>query len=47
VQPGDTLNKVANHLGTSVEAIAEANHIGNLDVIFAGQVLYVPADFSP
>ena len=47
VQPGDTLSKIANQLGTSVEAVAQANHIGNLDVIFAGQVLYVPADFSP
>ena len=47
VQPGDTLSKIANHLGTSVEAIAQANHIGNLDVIFAGQVLYIPADLSP
>ncbi len=47
VQPGDTLSKIANHLGTSVEAVAQANHIGNLDVIFAGQMLYIPADFSP
>lgn len=47
VQPGDTLGKIAKRLGTSVEAIAQANHIGNLDVIFAGQVLYIPANFSP
>jgi LysM repeat protein len=47
VQPGNNLKEVANLFGTSVEAIAEANHIGNLDVIFAGQVLYAPAGFSP
>jgi LysM repeat protein len=46
VQPGDTLSKVAKRLGTSVEAIAQANHIGNWNVIVAGQVLYIPAGFS-
>jgi LysM repeat protein len=47
VQPGDTLSKVAKRVGTSVEAIARANHIGNPNIILAGQVLYIPAGFSP
>jgi LysM repeat protein len=47
VQPGDTLSKIAERLGTSVEAIAQANRIGTPNLIFAGQVLYIPTGFSP
>ena len=47
VQPRDTLSKIAKHFGTSVEVIAQANHIRNPNVIFAGQALYIPAGFSP
>jgi phospholipase C/LysM repeat protein len=43
VQPGDTLSEIAERFGTSVEAIAQSNDIENPNLIFAGQVLYIPA----
>jgi phospholipase C len=43
VQPGDTLSQIAEHFGTTVEAMAQANGIENPNIIFAGQVLYLPA----
>lgn len=42
VQPGDTLFLIANHFGTSVEAIAQANGIADPNVIEVGQVLQIP-----
>lgn len=43
VQSGDTLSALAWRYGTSVGAIATANHIANPDLIYAGQTLEIPA----
>jgi len=42
VQPGDTLGAIARRVGSTVPAIAEANAIRNVNVIFPGQVLAIP-----
>lgn len=41
VQQGDTLGNIAYRYGTSVQALALANHIDNVDLIHVGQVLRV------
>ena len=43
VQPGDWLSKIAPRFGTTVQAIAQRNGIVNPNLIFAGQVLIIPA----
>jgi LysM repeat protein len=47
VQPGDTLFRIALRFGTTVQAIAQANHIVNPDLIYVGQVLIIPTGGSP
>lgn len=42
VQTGDTLFQIAQRFGTSVERIAQANNITDVNVIFVGQVLTIP-----
>jgi len=42
VQPGDTLSLIAQHFGTTIEAIAQANGIVNPNIIVVGQLLSVP-----
>lgn len=42
VRPGDTLNGIAQSLGTSMQKIAQANDIEDPNLIYAGQALYVP-----
>ncbi len=42
VQGGDTLGAIAGRFGTSVEAIASANHIQNVNLIDVGQHLLIP-----
>ncbi len=42
VQPGDTLTDIAIRHGVSVQALVEANHITNPDVIWAGATLVIP-----
>ncbi len=42
VQPGDTLWKIAQHFGVSMNAIAAANHIWNWNLIYANQQLIIP-----
>jgi lysozyme len=42
VRWGDTLNGIAFRFGVNPWAIAHANHIYNLDLIFAGQTLCIP-----
>jgi LysM repeat protein len=42
VQPGDTLNGIAIRFGTSVQALQDANGLGQSDVIRVGQVLIIP-----
>lgn len=43
VQPGDALSLIAERHGVSTAALAEANGIANPNVIYAGQVLTIPA----
>jgi LysM repeat protein len=42
VSPGETLSEIAHRYETTVEALAEANHLGDPDLIVAGQRLRVP-----
>lgn len=42
VQPGDTLHKIAQRFGTTVDAIARANNINDVNVISVGQTLVIP-----
>ena len=46
VQPGDTLSGIARWYGVSVHALAQANHISNPNLIFAGQTLCIPSGGS-
>lgn len=46
VVSGDTLSKIAKKYGTTVQAIAKANGIKNVDLIFVGQRLTIPAEVS-
>lgn len=43
VRSGDTLSSIAQELGTTVEALVEANDIADPDVIDIGQQLTVPS----
>lgn len=47
VRPGDTLSAIARRFGTSVQALAQLNLIPNPSLIYAGQVLCLPAQSSP
>lgn len=42
VAPGDTLTKIANRFGTTVQALVIANKLKNPDLIIVGQVLNIP-----
>jgi LysM repeat protein len=43
IQPGDTLAKIATRYGISWRDLAVANNISNPDLIYAGQILIIPA----
>ena len=47
VQPGDTLSSIAQRFGTTVQAIAQANNITNINLIVVGQVLIIPVGPTP
>ncbi len=47
VQAGDTLYTIAQKFGTTVEAIAQANNLTNINVLYVGQVLTIPAGAVP
>ena len=47
VQPGDNLYRIAVRFGTTVNAIAAANHIVNPWLIYVGQVLTIPGATTP
>lgn len=49
VQEGDTLSKIAEQFGVTVEALMQANAINDPGIIFIGQTLVIPAegDFQP
>lgn len=42
VRTGDTLSAIARRFGTTVAAIAQANNISNVNLIYVGQVLVIP-----
>ena len=43
VSPGDWLSRIAAQFGTTVAAIAQANHLHNPNLIYVGQRLWIPA----
>lgn len=43
IQRGDTLSSLAKRYGTTVEALAKANNISDVNKIFAGKKLIIPA----
>jgi len=43
VSSGETLSKIAAKYGVTAAAIAKANHIGNMNLIWVGQKLVIPA----
>ncbi|MHB9143993.1 MAG: LysM peptidoglycan-binding domain-containing protein [Symbiobacteriia bacterium] len=47
VQPGDTLFVIGQKFKTTVDAIVGANCIADPDLIFPGQVLYIPCSAAP
>ena len=47
VQPGDTLSAIASRFGTTAVAIAQANGISNINLIFVGQQLIIPGGVLP
>jgi LysM repeat protein len=47
VQWGDTLSAIAVRHGTTVYAIAQANNIVNPNLIYAGQILWIPTAYAP
>jgi LysM repeat protein len=42
VRYGDTLGRIARQFGTTINAIAVRNNILNINLIYVGQVLYIP-----
>lgn len=42
VQQGDTLSSIAVRFGTTAWAIAYANNLPNVNIIYVGQTLYIP-----
>ncbi|MFW5692237.1 MAG: LysM peptidoglycan-binding domain-containing protein, partial [Chloroflexota bacterium] len=47
VQPGDNLFRIALRFGTSVDALAAANGITNVRLIYVGQALVIPSTTTP
>lgn len=43
VQAGDTLFRIAQQFNTSVDELVRLNNIANVNLIFVGQVLFVPS----
>lgn len=46
VKSGDTLSAIARRFGTTVAAVAQANNISNVNLIYIGQVLVIPGGGS-
>jgi len=47
VQRGDTLARIAGRYGVSMYAIASANRIANLNIVYVGQLLLIPCPGVP
>lgn len=47
VKAGDTLTRIAAAFGVTVQQIAAANNIANVNLIFVGQVLTIPGTTPP
>jgi LysM repeat protein len=47
VQKGDSLYSIARRYGTTVQALAVANHIANPSLIYVGQRLIIPGTGAP
>jgi multidrug efflux pump subunit AcrB len=47
VESGDTVSQIAQRYGTTVQAIAQANHMSNPDVIHPGDQLVIPQNGAP
>ncbi len=43
VKPGDTLSEIARYYGITINALKQANHLGNANYIYVGQKLYIPS----
>lgn len=46
VRPGETLSKISARYEVTIQSIARANSIYNVNLIRAGQILIIPATFS-
>ena len=42
VKPGDTLSKISHHTGVSINKLATANHIENINLIYVDQHMCIP-----
>lgn len=47
IVPGDTLFRISLRFGVSVQAIAQANNIQNVNLIYAGQTIRIPGVSGP
>lgn len=47
VQAGDTLTKIADQFGITVQALTQANGISDPSIIHIGQTLVIPSDSAP
>ncbi len=47
VQPGDTLYLISLQFGVSQQALITANHLTNPNLLYAGQILIIPAGGTP
>ncbi len=44
VQAGDSLYRISQKFGVSMEVLAQANRLKNWDTLYIGQILFVPSD---
>ena len=47
VKAGDTLGLIAVRFGVTIQAIAAANNLTNINIIYVGQVLIIPGGIAP
>ena len=47
VRWGENLTGIASRYGTTIQVIAQANQIGNVNRIYAGQRLVIPVAWTP